>query len=45
MIFLEKITSDIVFQRIARELINNSEAFLFLWEKEPTIIQNYRDVN
>ena len=42
MTFLERITSDIDFQRIARELINNSEAFLFLWQKEPSRIQTYK---
>jgi hypothetical protein len=45
MTFLEKITSDIDFQRIARELINNSEAFLFLEENEPSVIQTYRNIN
>ncbi len=45
MTFLEKITSDIDFQRIARELINNSSVFLFLGEKEPSVIQSYRNVN
>lgn len=45
MTFLERITSDIDFQRIARELINNSSAFLSLGENEPSVIQNYRNVN
>jgi hypothetical protein len=45
MTFLERITSDIDFQRIARELINNSSTFLFLGEKEPSVIQSYRNVN
>ena len=41
MTFLERITSDIDFQRIARELINNSEVFLFSWKKETTINQAF----
>ena len=45
MTFLERIISDIDFQRITRELINNSEAFLFLGQKESPKIQRYRDVN
>ena len=45
MTFLERITSDIDFQRIARELINNSEAFLFLGKKQPSVIQDFRNVN
>lgn len=45
MMFLERITSDIDFQRIASELINNSETFLFLWQKDPSISQRYRNIN
>ena len=45
MTFLEKITNDIDFQRIARELIKNSSKFLFLSEKEPSIIQSYKNLN
>ena len=45
MMILEKLTSDIDFQRIARELINNSSTFLFLGENEPFVIQSYRNVN
>ncbi len=45
MDFLEKITNDIDFQRIARELIINSEQFLFLREKEPALIQSSTVLN
>ncbi len=36
MTFLEKITDDINLQRIASELISNSNTFLFTWNKEPS---------
>ncbi|MCP4269951.1 MAG: transposase [Candidatus Brocadiaceae bacterium] len=45
MTILERITCNIDFEMIARELINNSSEFLFLSEKEPAIIQPYKNLN
>ncbi|NPD48405.1 transposase, partial [Lentimicrobium sp. S6] len=39
MDFLEKVIDGVDFQKIAHELINNSENFLFFREKEPILIQ------